>query len=1086
MHFSLVLPILSLMFGATKVDACVWAVKLCELGDPLTSLYVCNINLDHMGSGGMEKQKLSLKVNPVIKSLTDQPVDTEHVTYYGFPYYVRINLDCGDEQESVKAMQKALFIGLNPSAILSVVEPVHPTLLKPQRLNIIMTSAPLHDDVPCDSELCQFGWYVPMPIVNGSVVYRMKVMSNGQGFHVPEKSFALNVNGIIQTRIERSQEVSFGTQWSSFEVFAGSPSRPLWSTADNAPVMVLAAIPNYKGVLITSSEFDHSTLIEVAIESCWVGSMRCPQAEFALTIQEAIAFESTVFIRQNQLLHQFVGNYSLLALQASSSDAWEQVLRSFCVEKLVPVPTSNTGNEFFYILGGGADMGTLYRADIHDGDATFTELRDTNGRTICEYMVYSLGVYEICLIRWVTHRADEDGTSIVLAKFYYSRSHWTYHVVLHDQNFHLHGKLPKYVPEDTGDSFIVVNSMTPDKSTANNIYVIMIGIVYNPNSGILYLWGNCLICSFDEGKTFLFVRGFPTTRSIKYFSLSYHGEFAFVTYHEEVWWGQEGVDTVIRVKPSPGYFVFGGLQSLKGFKKYMWPTDLVTVFWDIENQLQEVVYYEVKRKAHLVKRNLPVAEILSYNLFTEMFWTEQGSYNFFNFPRTCPFFWEYLEDLPQPEPYSRIQQYTARPPLVTHPSGIQTTTSLATYQGLLYHLLKLHSEYIQDIGDPAQNPISRLLMDKMVLEDYFFYMSSNGISSSGYSVEMDSFSRMYTNPEIYLPDKVYLDLHTSYSFSVYINAGNPAVSRDEIKNIWISAEVSDNDFLHAIVTRHEFFNRASIVYKVTVSDRGAFPGQALAGYGLRPFTLLLKVLRSEGRCFQDTDRAIVSQGQQRITVYIGCPPVFYPFFLIQDMVSGESGPFLGSYTFKVVGGGAYSRKNIRYFTSEEILLYNSYNHSSKQTLTLMWTYEGTSVNKTQEGFEVLSGTNNKIRWLCEKNSPCGDLSAQGLMAPDFFFIIEVSNKGVDMNTYCDYALRFEIHVHGFPLDPTRALYFMLMTLATIGVILFCYIVFHCCGPGLKTLGKAAYQAAKEQPHIERESSLLMDEPEPMTYTRVRR
>lgn len=28
-------------------------------------------------SGGMEKQTLNVKVNPVIKSLTDQPVDTE-------------------------------------------------------------------------------------------------------------------------------------------------------------------------------------------------------------------------------------------------------------------------------------------------------------------------------------------------------------------------------------------------------------------------------------------------------------------------------------------------------------------------------------------------------------------------------------------------------------------------------------------------------------------------------------------------------------------------------------------------------------------------------------------------------------------------------------------------------------------------------------------------------------------------------------------------------------------------------------------------------------------------------------------------
>lgn len=41
--------------------------------------------------------------------------------------------------------------------------------------------------VPCDSDLCQLGWYAPMPILNGSVVYRVQVVSNGQGQLVPER-----------------------------------------------------------------------------------------------------------------------------------------------------------------------------------------------------------------------------------------------------------------------------------------------------------------------------------------------------------------------------------------------------------------------------------------------------------------------------------------------------------------------------------------------------------------------------------------------------------------------------------------------------------------------------------------------------------------------------------------------------------------------------------------------------------------------------------------------------------------------------------------------------------------------------------
>lgn len=33
----------------------------------------------------------------------------------------------------------------------------------------------------CGSEMCEFSWYAPMPIINGSVVYRVKVKSTEMG-----------------------------------------------------------------------------------------------------------------------------------------------------------------------------------------------------------------------------------------------------------------------------------------------------------------------------------------------------------------------------------------------------------------------------------------------------------------------------------------------------------------------------------------------------------------------------------------------------------------------------------------------------------------------------------------------------------------------------------------------------------------------------------------------------------------------------------------------------------------------------------------------------------------------------------------
>lgn len=43
----------------------------------------------------------------------------------------------------------------------------------------------------------------------------------------------------------------------------GSPSCPLWSVVDHAPVLLLPGIPGLKAVLMTATEFQHTSLIEV-------------------------------------------------------------------------------------------------------------------------------------------------------------------------------------------------------------------------------------------------------------------------------------------------------------------------------------------------------------------------------------------------------------------------------------------------------------------------------------------------------------------------------------------------------------------------------------------------------------------------------------------------------------------------------------------------------------------------------------------------------------------------------------------------------------------------------------------------------
>ncbi|XP_067084738.1 cation channel sperm-associated auxiliary subunit gamma-like [Osmerus mordax] len=1079
----------------------------CTFDSPLTTL-----------SGGIEVQRFSTKVQAILDTLIDQPVDSIQgaIRYYGFPYYLRVDLLCDTKEESLRTMQEALYTGLTPKIVLTFQEPINPRRLKPQRLQFVLNTAPLLDTVPCDSDLCQLGWYAPMPIINGSVVYRIKVMSNGQGQNVPPNNFAVNVNGFVRTLGRRKPEISFGLKMPVLEdmLSLDTPSRPLWATVGRAPVLILPGIPGFKAVLMTATDFQHTSVIEVGIESCWAGSLNCPQVEFSSMILEAISTESTLFIRQNQLLHRFVGNYSLLPLRVPPSASWEQVLRSVCVSGLVPVFTPFHGREYFYILGGGWQKGTLYRAEVYDGYVTYTELVDSTGRTACEFLNDPS-----CKVIWAAQDSMQNLTDMVLVQRVSKRNRPAYALLILKNNFNFGDTFPEFVPKGSGLSFTAVDTMQENTSVA----LVLSGMTFNPITSSLYMWGNALLCSLDWGQSYLFFTGFPLDQMIKYFTLSYQRDFAFVTKTEELWWGQEGVGKVMRMNPSLGWQAFSSLQAMKGHKSYSMNYTLLTVFYDSDKQLKEVVYaVDSDGKGSVIKRRLPVPDILSFNLFSTapLEVHHLDSFSAFSFPLTCPFFLEHLEDLPNPEIYNRIQSYVAGPPLVTAFSGLHTTASLATYQGLLNHLLKLHSDYIMDIGDPVHNPIWRWWKD----QDYYFYMASNAVASSGFNVEMGSYQRSYLSSERFLPDTIYLDRGETFSFSVYLACGmaehlaveDEAIDLNDINFIWISAEVSNDDYIRARVTRKEFFNTGAIVYQVTVMDRGMFPGQALAGERLQYVSLLLKVGNSEMQCYQDTESGMALTGQHSVPVYIGCPPgnrlafdisttleqctrlnkryfncpepdpimpcfffddMFYPFFLIQDMVSGKSEPFLGSYTFKIVGGGPFSKDNIRLFSPEEVLMSNSLNFSSSRTMVWMFADETQSLNVTKEGFVVLHGTTNRIKWLCQRYSPCGDLPALSLQAPDYFFIIEISNKGVDLSTYCDYALRFTLHVHGFPLDPHRGLFYMLMTFATFSAILFSFIVYNCCGPSIKRLAQLTYMAAQQWNKADTDSDISLRDSE---------
>uniref|UniRef100_A0A673WBK1 Uncharacterized protein n=1 Tax=Salmo trutta TaxID=8032 RepID=A0A673WBK1_SALTR len=631
-------------------------------------------------------------------------------SYLGFPYYLRIDLLCG----SKRAILEALLTGLTPNVVLTFQEPVHPIRLKSQRLQIILTTAPLLDSGVC--ACVSLGWYAPMPILNGSVVYRVQVVSNGQGQLVPERR---SVTTVCLFKCARETEISFALE---DMMVLGSPSRPLWAVVQSSPVLILPGIPGFKAVLMTATEFQHTSPIEVGIESCWAGSLNCPQVEFSSMILEAISTESSLFIRQNQLLHRFVGNFSLLPLRAPPSGT--------------SAPSDNAGSH----------------------------------SPLCVSM------------------------------------------------------------------FVCVH-----------------------------------VCVF------------------------------------QLWWGQEGVDQVMRVRPSLGWQAFSSLQALKGDSSYSMTHSLLTVFYDWDKQF------------------IFLSPVLSP--------LPPRSFSAFSFPLTCPFFWEHMADLPHPEPYNRIQQYLTRPPLVPTSLGLQTTASLATYQGLLYHLLQLHSDYIMDIGDPVHNPTWRWWKDK----DYYFYMASNGVSSTGFNVEIGGYSRAYMSSEITFPDMVYLDRVSSFSFSIYIACGS---------------------------AKH---------LSVEEKPRG----------GSREW----------------------AHGLHRVPIYIGCPP-------------GKRLAFDITTTLEQC-----ANNNKRYFNCPKPNpIMPCFYYEDCETMTLNLTcFE--IVNVCEDiSFDPKSKLHTYILYISAAGSTAVKMSDCILTGQCLLFFF----RGIDLSTYCDYALRFILHVHGFPLDPSRGLFYMLV------------------------------------------------------------
>ncbi|XP_032342031.1 cation channel sperm-associated protein subunit gamma isoform X16 [Camelus ferus] len=913
-------------------------------------------------------------VDEVFSLLVDAPIDPDK-TYLGFPYYLKINYSCKREF-SEALVRKGHLTGLKPMVLVSFQSPVNFYHWKIEQLQIQMEAAPFRSKELCNAEeVCVMSWYTPMPIKNGSVVMRVDVSSNGLGPFIPNKrcpfpspgqwgrlweglpnpqvpkedrrspkggnraggwlcaragvgtltgacptptaSFRVNINGFLERQQDNTLRFTVGNELFNLipRYFVNVPSRPLWYTVDQAPVLILGGIPEEKSILLTDTNFKDFFLVELSIDNCWVGSF-CPQASFTATIYDAIATESTLFIRQNQLVYYFTGTYITLHESNHGSEKWVHVLDNECVKKLCPVHFHSNGSEYIMALTAGKHEGYVYLGTITDGRVSFELL--PRQRSVCD----AIKVVN-CSITWAVFVAGHYNLLLLVE--------------------------------------------TEDASTR------------------------------------------------KYFQLVYL----------------------------------------------------------IDNQ-----------QGRLVKRLVPVEQLLMYQQLSNGYHLKpQGGHLTLSFTEFCPFMVLRLRDLPNPQTYTRQERYRAQPPRVLEPSGFHNEISLAVYQGLVYYLLWLHSVYDKPYADPVHDPTWRWWKDRRQDQDYYFYLASNWRSAGKVHIDMTSYEKIYDlKAEYELPERIFLDKGTSYSFSIFLTAQGHlfkseirhGVSVQPQSRAKLAVVLGDPGCIKVVMKKEVLINRYLVLLWVTLSDKRSCFDQGISGHHLRKTSMLVKVVGSAWHCFQNTLQGPRMQGNLMIPVLIGCPPgkrlafditytleysrlqnkhyfdcaqvdrempcfffrdIFYPFFLIQDLVTGDSGSFQGSYVLKVVGGGP-TMDTIKEYSEEEIYRFNS---PLDKTRSLIWTTKNTTTKDS--AFHIMSHNSLGIEWLCLENSPCYDTIPHSIFAPEFYFKVLVSNRGVDKSTYCDYQLTFLLHIHGLPLSAKRA-FFILMVSASLFVgLVILYLIF---------------------------------------------
>ncbi|XP_075462961.1 cation channel sperm-associated auxiliary subunit gamma isoform X3 [Ascaphus truei] len=384
--------------------------------------------------------------------------------------------------------------------------------------------------------------------------------------------------------------------------------------------------------------------------------------------------------------------------------------------------------------------------------------------------------------------------------------------------------IPTFVPKDTGNGFVILLGI--EKYTDSKL--VPKGLSYNPYSSIFFIWGNAILESYDFSNYF-YLSEFPKESSIVYFVQSYRAEYVFVTETEEIWYGVEGGSNLIRVYPSAAWDTYVSTMVMKGSTIYGQNESMVTLFYDSNHKLQQLVYMvNSSGNRTLVRRTFPINEVLVYrqivtNPHEKIIFS---SVNYIRFIHPCPFALMRVVNMPPPQFYTRVQYYQISPPSITDKMGFYSNDSLAVYQGLIFQLFLLHFDYKRPYADPVHNPTWRWWKNMEQYSEYFFYLASDRKSIGGAYIDMTSYVKIYDlQPDNALPHNVYLNKRNTYQFSVYLSIRSTKESTGEssiensLSGIWLTVSISHPDFVQVTVKRQDIISHGVVLYMFVSLER---------------------------------------------------------------------------------------------------------------------------------------------------------------------------------------------------------------------------------------------------------------------------